>query len=117
VWKGKDVADVAPMAGAGDLQGVDLRQLPPSTTLLVRTTNSLYRVVITGGPEVYLQGGAFFPVSTSVHLEGASYGGSGLRAGWIGVDLSLEIRSGGRRIITSRVRAIATEPPPDPVER
>jgi hypothetical protein len=92
-----------------DIEGVHLRHLPPFTTLLVRTTNSLYRVVITPGSEVYVQGGAFFPDPTSAYLDGSSIAGSCLRVGWIGVGLSLEIRSGGLRIITSPVRAITTE--------
>ena len=92
-----------------DTAGVRLRDLPPFTTLLVWTMNSLYRVVITQGPEVYIQGGAFFPDPTSAYLDGASIGGSCLRVGWIGVGLLVEIRSGGRHIITSPVRAITTE--------
>ena len=39
-----------------DTAGVHLRDLPPFTTLLVWTLNSLYRVVITQWPEVYIQG-------------------------------------------------------------
>ena len=92
-----------------DIEGVDLRHLPPFTTLLVRTMNSLYRVVITQRTEVYVQGGAFFPDPTSAYLDGASIGGSCLRVGWIGVGLLMEIRSGDRLIITSPVRAITTE--------
>ncbi len=92
-----------------DIEGVYLRHLTPFTTLLVRTMNSLYRVKITPGPEVYVQGGAFFPEPTSAYLDGSSIAGSCLRVGWIGVGLSLEIRSGGLRIITSPVRAITTE--------
>jgi hypothetical protein len=48
-----------------DIKGVDVRHLPPFTTLLVRTMNSLYRVVITHQPEVFVQGGVFFPDPTS----------------------------------------------------
>jgi hypothetical protein len=98
-----------------DTAGVRLRDLPPFTTLLVRTKNSLYRVVITHWPEVYIQGGAFFPHPTWAYIDGATLGGSCLRVGWIGVGLLLEIRSGGRHIITSPVRAITTEPAPSSV--
>jgi hypothetical protein len=91
-----------------ELTWVQLRDLPPFTTLLVWTTNSLYRVVITHWPEVYVQGGAFFPDSRAVYLDGASVGRNSLRVGWIGVGLSLEFRWGGRRIITSPVRAVTT---------
>ena len=89
--------------------GVDLRDLPPFTTLLVRTMNSDYRVVVAQWPEVYIQGGSFFPDPTAACLDGASIGGSCLRVGWIGIGLLVEIRSGGRRIITSPVRAITVE--------
>ena len=66
-------------------------------------------MVITHWPEVYIQGGDFFPDPTSAYLDGASIGESCLRVGWIGVGLLLEIRSGGLHIITSPVRAITTE--------
>ena len=92
-----------------DIKGVDLRQLPPFTTLLVRTVNSVYRVVITTGPEVYVQGGAFFPDPTSAYLDGASIGGSCVKVGWIGLGLLVQFRSGDQCVITSPVRAISTE--------
>ena len=94
------------------LAGVYLRDLPPFTTLLVRTRNSLYRMVITRWPEVYVQGGDFFPNPTAVYLDGASSGGSWLRVGWIGVGGVVEIRLGGWRITTSPVLAITTEHAP-----
>ena len=92
-----------------DTEGVHLRDLPPFTTLLVWTMNSLYRVVVTQWPEVYIQGGAFFPDPTLAHVDGATLGGSCLRVGWIGAGHLVEIRSGGWRIITSPVLAITTE--------
>jgi hypothetical protein len=91
-----------------DSKCVRLRHLPPFTTLLVRTVNSLYRVVITQGSDVFVQGGAFFPEPTSAYVEGASIGGSCLEVDCICVGLLVEIRSGGRRIITSPVLAITT---------
>ena len=93
-----------------DTAGVQLRDLPLFTTLLVWTMNSVYRVVVTRWPEVYIQGGAFFPEPTSAYLDGASIGGSCLRVGWIGAGRLVEIRSGGRHITTSPVLAITTEP-------
>ena len=93
-----------------DAAGVYLRDLAPFTTLLVWTMNSLYRVIITRWPEVYIQGGAFFPDPTSAYVDGASIGGRCLRVGWIGVGLLMEIRSGGRHIITSPVLGIIAEP-------
>ena len=92
-----------------DTAGVHLRDLPPFTILLVWTMNSLYRVVVTQWPEVYVQGGAFFPDPTLAYVDGASFGRGCLRVGWIGTGLLVEIRAAGRHIITSPVLAITTE--------
>jgi hypothetical protein len=89
--------------------GVDLRDLPPCTTLLVQTVNSLYRVVICGGLHVSVQGGDYFPEPTSVYLDGA-VGESCVRAGWIALGLRVRIRIGNHYILTTAVRAITTEP-------
>ena len=91
-----------------DRVGVHLRHVSPFTVLLVWTMNSLYRVVVTQWPEVRIQGGAFFPDPTVAYIDGASLGGSCLRVGWIGPGLLVEIRCGGRHIITSPVLAITT---------
>ena len=95
-----------------DIVGVQVHDLPPRARLLVRTMNSLYRVVVSEGADVYIQGGAFFPQPTAASIDGASFGGSCLRVGWIGVGLVVEIRAGGQRIITSPVRAITTDRAP-----
>ena len=92
-----------------DIKRVDVRHLPPFTTLLVWTMNSLYRVVITQQTEVIVQGGVFFPDPTSAYLDGASIGGSSLKVGWIGVGLLMQIRWGDQLTITSPVCAITTE--------
>ena len=96
-------------------EGVELRDLPPLTTVLVRTTKSVYRLVTARWPEVYVHGGAFFPDPTRARLDGASLGGSWLKVGWIVVGLRMEIRWEGRRIVTSPVVAISTEQPLDSV--
>jgi hypothetical protein len=89
-----------------NVECVHLRHLQPFTTLLVRTLNSLYRVVITDGPSVSVQGGAFFPEATSAYLGGASTGGAAIRVGCICVGLRVEIHAGDQVIVTSPVRAI-----------
>lgn len=110
---GSQLLRAATLDGIGDLvddtAGVHLCDLPPLTTVLVWTRNSLYRVVVTRWPEGYVQGGAFFPNLTPARVNGSRIGGSCLRVGWIGAGLSVEIRSGGRHIITSTVLAIAIE--------
>jgi len=90
--------------------GVHLQRLSPMTTLLVWTRNSLYRIVVTTGCDVYVQGGPFFREPTPAHVDGASFGGALLKAGWIGVGLLMEISVGHKRIVTSPVRAIVAEP-------
>ena len=83
--------------------GVQLRDLPPLTTLRVRTRNSEYEIVVSSGDEVFVRGGQFFPSLTEARFSGASVGGSFLKVGWIGVGLRMEILADGRRIVTSPV--------------
>jgi hypothetical protein len=92
-----------------DSEGVELDRLEPLTTLIVRTRNSLYRLIVGNDGDVLVQGGSFFPEPTPARLDGASAGGSLLRRGWIGVGLLMEFRAGGQRITTSRVLGIAAE--------
>jgi hypothetical protein len=113
VWRGRDVVvraeKIMMRSSCEGIEGVHLRQLTPFTTLLVRTTNSLYRIVVTDGCRVYVQGGAFFPDPTSAYVEGASVGLGVLKLGCIAIGLAMEIQAGGRRVLTSPVRAITTE--------
>ncbi len=90
------------------VQGVELNQLEPLTTLLVWTWNSLYRVIIAEGSDVLVQGGHYFPEPTLAHVEGATAGGSALKLGWIAIGLLMELNASGRHIVTSPVVAIAT---------
>ena len=105
--------DIAAVASVGDLvddsAGVQLSALPPFTTLLIWTVNSLYRVVVTQWPEVYVQGGDFFPDPTLAQVNTTSAGANRFRVGWISDGLVVQVGSGGRRIVTSPVVAITTE--------
>lgn len=89
--------------------GINLFTVEPMTTLLVRTCNTQYRIVVARDTAIHVQGGRFFPGITAAHLDGSSAGGSLLKVGWIAVGLRMEISSGGQRIVTSPVRAIARE--------
>ena len=86
--------------------GVHLRDLAPMTTLVVRTRNSEYRIIVSAGDEVLVKGGQFFPSLTEARFSGASVGGSFLKVGWIGIGLRMEILADGRRIVTSPVHDI-----------
>jgi len=98
-----------------EIECVRLSQLPPSTELLVRTVNSVYRVVITQGPAVSVQGGAFFPESTSAYINAANADGMQITVGCICVGWMAEIRTRSRHVITSRVQTITNVLASDPV--
>ena len=91
------------------VEGVELGELAPMTTVLVWTWNSLYRVVVSEGSDVLVQGGLLFPQPTPAHVDGASTGGGALKIGWIGLGLMMELHVSGQRIVTTPVIAIATE--------
>lgn len=91
---------------------IDLDSLAPGTTLIVRTQNSEYRFVTVHERRMLAQGGERFPVPTVVRLEGATGGGSALRAGWIVVGLPMEMRLGFVRLRSSPVRSISIDPRP-----
>ena len=86
--------------------GVALQGLTPLTSLVVHTRNTRYHIIVLGGDEIVIQGGAFFADPTPARFEGASAGRSLLRVGWIGVGLRMEIRAAGQRVVTTAVRSI-----------
>ena len=92
--------------------GIGLADLDPLTTLLVRTANSLYQIVVVQprGKTVLVQGGPFFPQPTHAVLSGSNFGGSLLRVAWVGIGLHMEFCAGDQWIITSRVHAITVQP-------
>ncbi|MGB7220354.1 MAG: hypothetical protein WBD07_16270 [Vicinamibacterales bacterium] len=99
------------MAEVEGNDGLDVRQAEPLLTILVRTYNSLYRIIPLqrGDCRVLVQGGQFFPQPTEAHFAGSTFGGSFLKMAWIGTGLHMEINAGGQRIITSPVKGIGIE--------
>jgi len=79
------------------------------STVLVRTTHSVYRIVTTISSEIYVQGGAFFPDPTPAYLEGSRIAANCLLAGRIGIGGAMMIRTPGYRVITSPVRAVIVQ--------
>ncbi len=92
--------------------GIGLADLDPITTLLVRTQNSLYQIVVVQPRQkaVLVQGGPFFPQPTHAVLSGSNFGGSLLKVAWVGIGLHMEFRAGDQWIITSRVQSITVQP-------
>jgi hypothetical protein len=97
-------------SGARARSGVDVRSLAAGSEVVVGTCHSRYRFVMLDaeGRNAIVEG-RYFPQETTVRIEGSILGGSLLRIGWIGLDLSLELSCGGKRIVTSRVRSIAVQ--------
>jgi len=104
------LADVLPQGG--QVTDIDLRSLPPGTELCVDTRNSRYRLVMLDGSgcNALVQGGRYFSQETEARIDGSTLGGSVLKAGWICLRLCLEFSVRGKRMVTSRVRAINVEP-------
>ena len=91
-------------------RGLDLRDVEPLTTMTIQTRNSHYRVIVTRGTSVVVQGGQFFPDAVAARIDGSGFGGSLLKVGWIGVGMRMEIVAGDQRVITSPVHDISIEP-------
>ena len=96
-------------AAATSGPGLALRQLEPLTAVAVHTRNTQYRIIVSSGDEILIQGGAFFPDPTPAHFDGSSVGGNLLKLGWIGVGLRMEIRARGQRIVTTAVKSIVLD--------
>ena len=96
---------------AATAPGVALTELDALSTLVVKTLNSLYRVVVLDPPRtrILIQGGEFFPEPTEARLAGSTFGGSMLKLSWLACGLRMEVCSGGQRIVTSPVQSIEVE--------
>ena len=80
--------------------GVHLANLPPGTILRVETRNHQYTIVFQGLDRVLISGHPEFcpePVAATIH--GSSWGGSMLKAHFIGRGMHLEFAPGGRPTI------------------
>lgn len=106
---GRDMLGGVPVS-SGPAKGVAIESLEPGTTLVVSTRNSQYRLVVLFDPSLVLvKGGAMFPETTIVRLEGATTSGSVLKLGWILVGCQMEMWLGSVRIRSSRVLSVSIE--------
>ena len=85
--------------------GVSLRDLPPETTLLILTQHSCYTVVTQGESLAFISGHPeYCPEPVLVTLEGSTWGGSMLKAKYVGRGMHLEfIHPVHRTVITSQI--------------
>ena len=88
------------------LPGITLESLAPFDTLRVQTLNSDYRIFLldpTTG-RALVEGGCF-PEPVEAVLNGSNFGGSTLKAGWIGIGLRMEMWVDNRLVSTSPVQS------------
>jgi hypothetical protein len=89
--------------------GVYLKDLPDETTLEIETQNRSYTLVNRGQGQVLISGHPeFCPEPVLVRIEGSNWGGSMLKACFVGRGMHLEFRHPEyqRPIITSRIMEI-----------
>ena len=92
-----------------DPTGVSLTSLKPMSRLIVRTLNTVYRLVILGAESsVLVQGGSYFPEATEVQFDGSRFGKT-LKTGWIGLGYSMQLSGPLGPIVTSTVRTVEVE--------
>jgi hypothetical protein len=99
----EDLVDSAASSG-----GVDVHRLPPGTVLDVRTRRSSYRLEVCDGDRglVTARGGRVFPREVLTRLNGSTYGGGMIKAGWVVAGLRLEFERDFRRVLTSPVVSV-----------
>jgi hypothetical protein len=89
--------------------GVYLKDLPDETTLEIETQNRSYTLVNRGQGQALISGHPeFCPEPVLVRIEGSNWGGSMLKASFVGRGMHLEFRHPEyqRPIITSRIMDI-----------
>jgi hypothetical protein len=85
--------------------GVYLRDLPPGSALSIQTRSRVYEMVILGDGAALLSGHPeFCPEPTEVQIQGSTWGGSMLKAHFVGRGMHLEyVHPLLNRTITSRI--------------
>ena len=84
--------------------GVHLRDLPPGTVLEVRTQNRDYTILYKGWDEALISGHPeFCPQPVPVTIHGSTWGGSMLKARFIGRGMRLEFGPRGVRPLRTSV--------------
>ncbi len=85
--------------------GVYLRDLTPGSELSVQTRNRVYKVVVLGDETALISGHPdFCPEPAEVRILGSTWGGSMLKAKFVGFGMHLEFEHPVHRVIlTSRI--------------
>ena len=88
--------------------GVSLDRLRALDRLIVRTSRSVYEIVVSSpdSGEVLVRGGDFFPAFAPARIAGSTLGGSVLKVRSIHPGFRLEFSVGREFVLTSPVRSI-----------
>ena len=91
--------------------GIQLETLQDLSQLAVQTENNLYEITVISAHsgEVLVRGGKYFAEYTPARVAGSSLGGSFLKVRGIYTGFNIELFTGGRTIITRRVRTISLQ--------
>jgi hypothetical protein len=97
------VAEISPA-----LEGVILESMEACDTIHARTRNSVYEIFLLDpkSGRALVRGGKCFAEPMEVIVNGSTFGGCMLKAGWLGVGLQMEFLANGRRTITSPVQSL-----------
>jgi hypothetical protein len=100
------VIEISPL-----LEGATLTALEACDTIHVRTRNSDYEIFLLDpkSGRALLRGGEYFAEPVEATVNGSSFGGCMLKAGWLGVGLRMEIYVNGQRTVTSPVQSLRVE--------
>lgn len=91
--------------------GIQIETVADLARLVVNTENNLYEITVISpdSGEILVRGGKYFREYSQARLAGSSLGGSFLKVRGIYVGFNMELYTGGRTIVTSRVRTITFE--------
>jgi hypothetical protein len=94
--------------------GVALESLEPGSVVRVSTQHSVYQFLMLDPSKrhVLAKGGTPFPDLTEARIEGATDGGSLMKAGWVGVGFRVKMSVGNYRVLTSPVTSVTVEDGP-----
>lgn len=94
-----------------DIEDILLQSLNPFDTILLRTHNSDYRILLldpnTG--RALIEGGEYLIEPIEALLRGSAIPGSEFKAGWIGVGSRLELWVDERVLLTSAIKSLRVE--------
>ena len=91
------------------VQGIDIKNDPSGMNYVIGPVDGLaYDIIILDGNtcQVRVEGGNYFTEPTVCQLNGATFGGSMLKIGWIGLAMCVEFVHNGNTITTDFVNSI-----------